>query len=343
MRIAWVIYGSLEQHTGGYVYDRLVVEGLRRRGHTTDVFSIQPVGVSPSAELELAQRLLAGGYDAIVGDELCHADLARIFGWLREQRWRGVRSRLVLLVHHMTSWESGIELESERQVVAHSDVVITTSHTSAARLEPWYKGSVGARTCVCLPGANRLPRLPRVPTSALHPLRILFVGTWTERKGLLRALTYLSRIEAAEFLLEVVGDSTRDPGYAREVRQWLVAHPSVAGSVRMYGEVGDEELAAFYSRSDVLLSPTSFEGYGMALSEALSAGVPVVVSDAGATSEVVRQGLDGLVLPLQEDAWVHTLRLLISDRSPLERWAAEPRDLPVWEETLDSFLRCLDG
>ena len=70
-RVAWVVYGSLEQVTGGYIYDRLVVEQLRELGDAVTVVSL-----SPGAEVP---ALSPNDFDVVVGDELCFRELLPIF------------------------------------------------------------------------------------------------------------------------------------------------------------------------------------------------------------------------------------------------------------------------
>ena len=67
VRIAWIVYGSLEQVSGGYIYDRLVVEQLRALGDSVTVVSLTP------GQTELPD--LRAGFDVLVGDELCFREL----------------------------------------------------------------------------------------------------------------------------------------------------------------------------------------------------------------------------------------------------------------------------
>ena len=87
MRIAWFAYGDLAQPTGGYVYDRLVVGGLRARGDAVDV-------VDPRGGERLSERV-----EVVVGDALCAPELGPLFEGAPASMVR------VLLVHHFASWE----------------------------------------------------------------------------------------------------------------------------------------------------------------------------------------------------------------------------------------------
>src|SRR5688500_9896973 len=105
MRIGWIVPGDLDQPTGGYIYDRLIVGQVRAEG--ADV----PLSESATAEV-------------LVGDGLAMIQLAELFG-------RSSRAR-VLLVHHLTSWE--LERSdvlafraAEARTIAAADGLIATS------------------------------------------------------------------------------------------------------------------------------------------------------------------------------------------------------------------------
>src|SRR6185369_9005122 len=93
LRIAWVIYGALEQLSGSYIYDRLVVQQLRELGDSVTVVSL-----APGAAAELPE-LSPDDFDVVVGDESCFRELLPLF-----LRVSG-RLRRVLLIHHLTGWE----------------------------------------------------------------------------------------------------------------------------------------------------------------------------------------------------------------------------------------------
>lgn len=330
MRCVWLIYGELDQPTGGYVYDRLVISGLRAAGHVVDVVSLEAPGfdaVAFAASLERAK------YDAIIGDELCHPELAPLFALLRERCVAG--PKLVLLVHHLTASETGVMVESERQVLALAELVVTTSHTTQREVAPWC-----AAASVIVPGADRLKRAVRREPDAR--LQLLFVGTWTPRKGLLRLVEYLQNLSGLEFTLTIVGDTARDEAHAQEVRQALARAPWLTARTRVCGVVSDAELAEIYARSDVLVLPSSYEGYGMVLSEALFAGVSVVVADVGATREVVGAHERAVLLPsLDVDAWVQLLRQLVSDPAQSRQAESVIGSLPTWAGAVSQWVQAL--
>ena len=93
-----------------------------------------------------------------------------------------------------------------------------------------------------------------------------------------------------------MGEQDRDSAYAARVRSAL-ADPDLAGKVRVHGRVSAEALAALFAAADALVLPSTHEGYGMVLAEALAAGLPIVATRVGAVPEVVRDGQEAVLVP----------------------------------------------
>jgi glycosyltransferase involved in cell wall biosynthesis len=250
MRVCFIIYGSIDQVTGGYAYDRRVVAALRAAGDDVQLLSLQQY--SDFKRDDVRRRVLSGKPEVVVGDELCHRELAGIFRGIRAISYCGnPRPRSVLLVHHLSQWETGVPVASEGRVIKLADSIIVTSKDSAARLHAGF----GVSSVVCVPGADHLPKLPRVPAPK-GVLRLLYVGTWTERKGLLRLVEALRDCGEVCYELTIVGDAYRDEAY----RQRVAACIDQAGLLKLrctnLGVISDGELAEVYARHDVLVLPS---------------------------------------------------------------------------------------
>lgn len=330
MRIAWVLYGGLDQPTGGTVYDRLVVQGLLGLGFDVRVISLTPRGRARGvlASGELVARLDATGADVVVGDELCFAELGGAFAR------RPGRPR-VLLVHHLSCWEperAALDRLSARVLEDFAlrlcDRIIATSHATADRLRSQHSVA-GAH--VVHPGSDRLPRGRK---TASDRTRLLFVGTWTPRKGLLRLLTSLETLPTGGWSLTIVGDATRDAGYAALVRAQLARMERCAIDVR--GQLDDDDLAAAYAAHDVLVLPTSFEGFGMVVSEALYMGLDVLTTRTPATEEA---SFGSSRVSFVDGHLADALRAMLARVRPEAPWDA--RDLPTWENAVAEFAAVL--
>jgi glycosyltransferase involved in cell wall biosynthesis len=174
---------------------------------------------------------------------------------------------------------------------------------------------------------------------------LLAVGALVPRKGYDVLLAALRDLKEFPWRLTIVGARDRSPATVRDIEA-AIAASDLAGRVDLAGVVPAERLAALYAEADLFVLPSRFEGYGMAFAEALSHGVPVVGTTAGAIPETVPTGTGLLVRPDDAAALALALRRLIADRQERERLAAAARakagELPTWAQSARLFSRVLE-
>jgi glycosyltransferase involved in cell wall biosynthesis len=161
-----------------------------------------------------------------------------------------------------------------------------------------------------------------------------FIGALQERKNvgfLLSAFAGVAR-QRPDARLLLVGDGPLRPELERQTRVLGIAEKSVFTG-RLEAEAKDAALAAM----DVFAFPSLNEGFGLAVAEAMAAGVPVVVSDRGSLPEIVRHEETGFVLPVSEpEIWAQTLVALLADESLRARLSkaaqVEAADRFTWTE-----------
>ena len=186
---------------------------------------------------------------------------------------------------------------------------------------------------------------PGVDTARFHPsgeprgCRVLYVGRveqssrWKGLQVLVAALPRLREL-LPQVRLEVVGD-----GDDLTTLQKQAADLGVADVVDWTGQVDHADLPAHYRRAGVTVLPslTESESFGMALAEALACGCPVVGSDVGGIPFVVRDGVDGrLVPPGDPVALADALAGVLTDPPEVEtgRWG--------WERRIEATLRVIE-
>jgi glycosyltransferase involved in cell wall biosynthesis len=376
VRIAWVLYGSLEQRTGGTIYDAHVVDGLRRAGDEVHVVSLDDgdapqaghgfartlppiarVATMAKAGLALAKQLEDSDPEIVVGDELCFRELGiafrRLGRWAPRARGseRARRVRRVLLVHHLTAWE--LELSplrrrvvraAERFAIDASDAVIVTSRTTRERL---VSEGLRERIDVVLPGADRLSkRGSEREREREHESDVRFVvlGAVVGRKRVLEVVRAFARGAARDGRLAIVGSTTRDAAYVSAVRE-EIARLRLGDRVVMEGEVDEVGVARALARADVLVMPSTLEGYGIAATEAIHAGVPVIAARAQGLEEALAPCPDAtifaddeeaLALALDRFAHDHALRTAMTEAAR----AASSR-MPTWASCAEAFRAAL--
>jgi glycosyltransferase involved in cell wall biosynthesis len=181
----------------------------------------------------------------------------------------------------------------ERQMLISVERIVTVSQHLKTELTQL--GLPDACIHVVPPGVNLPTRIAAKPPSA-QPIELLCVANCLPAKGIHILLDALHRMQDSRLRLTIVGDDRVDPAYTRSLQR-LLARWTLAPQVRFTGTVPWETVAHFYAAADIFVFPSLFEGFGMVLAEAMSFGVPIIASAAGAIPELVRDGENGLLVP----------------------------------------------
>lgn len=151
------------------------------------------------------------------------------------------------------------------------------------------------RIAVIPHGAPPFPppaRGPLAPYDGSRPLVIGYAGTVMPHKGVITLLQALRRFDPSRVRLQIRGRAYPD-SFDRYFR--AVARRLPAGQADVGGRYRPEDLPGILARFDILAIPSLWhETFNLVLWEAWAAGLPVLVSRAGAPADVVRDGVDGL-------------------------------------------------
>jgi len=339
MKLALLVPGPFDTVSGGYIYDRRILEGLRARGHDAQVLELAGHHPLPDAAAGAAARDMLSALPEEVRPVIDGLGLPA-FAPLAEEL---VRRRAVALIHHPTALEHGAPQEDrealrgiERDLFPRLARLVATSPHTAQRLVAEF-GVAAERIGVVEPGTDPAPR---AEGSGGPGTAILSVGTLVPRKGhdvLLRALAALPDLD---WTLTIAGAARRNPAHAQGLHA-LAEELGILQRVTFAGEVGGEALEALYRRADLFALATHWEGYGMAVAEALARGLPVAVTAGGAVAELVPAEAGAVSSPGDVVAFSKALRRMIFDEAMRREmaeaaWQAGQR-LPRWEDRAAAF------
>jgi len=148
-----------------------------------------------------------------------------------------------------------------------------------------------------LPAPTSVPHAGR--RSAGAPFTVLFVGRLVERKGVSHLVDAVSLLRSGvDLRLVIVGDGPERARIEARIRE-----KRLDGRVAVRGRVSDAELQAAYAAADVFVLPAVIdrrgdtEGLGVVLLEAMSHRVPVIASAIGGITDIVEDGVSGLLVP----------------------------------------------
>ena len=175
---------------------------------------------------------------------------------------------------------------------------------------------------------------------------MLCVATITPRKGHLVLIDALARLENDNWRLTCAGSTDRDPGTFDAVRDRLAAH-GLESRVQFTGSLDREPLAKEYDRADLFVLPTFYEGYGMAVAEALAHGLPVISTPTGGIGELVQPHAGVLVTAGDVGGLADALARVMRDasfRQQLMAGARQAREkLPDWDDAAAKMEKMLDA
>jgi glycosyltransferase involved in cell wall biosynthesis len=328
---AWfAIPGDLSTPTGGYEYARRLLHALPCLEHVPLPGGFpDPTGADLA---ETAERLAATPPDAI----LLVDGLA--LGALPVACLEGVRAPIVALVHHPLYLETGLSgarravlHATERAALARAARVIATSTSTAALLSETFDVP-GERITVAEPGTDPAPRA--AGTGA--PPHLLAVGAVVPRKGYDVLVEALAGLRSLAWTLTIAGALDRDTRAVAALRAAVAAH-DLTGRIMLAGAVDRARLDCLYAATDIFVSASQHEGYGMAAAEAMARGLALVTSTAGALAATVPDAAALKVGPGDKTALRAALRRMLTDtafRTACTRasWAAGQR-LPRWQDT----------
>lgn len=352
MRLGLIVYGSLETQSGGYLYDRKLVEYLRAQGDEVIVFS-QPwqayaMRLAQNLDHILAKQIDNSGLDILLQDELNHPSLFYL-----NRRWKG-KIPLVGIVHHLRvsewhpGWTKPLYRLIEHVYLNSLDGMIFNSRTTQSAVERLTGSKVAG--CVVTPAGDRFG--PPMNADDIQErqessgaLRILFVGNWMRRKGLDVLVRALAGLKEREWRLRIVGRSDVERGYAREVLR-LIALYGLDRHVDVLGSLNDAELEREFRAAHVLAVPSQYEGFGIVYLEGMGFGLPALAGQDGGAVEVIRPGVDGfLVRPGSVRDVRDCLRVWMDNRPRLKEMSLAARvryeDFPGWTNGMEQAFHFL--
>jgi len=344
LHLAFAVPGDLATPTGGYGYDRRIIQELRRLGWQVDVANIGDGFPFPS----IAQRATALAILSAVpaGCPMVLDGLA--FGALPEAGALRSRTPLIALVHQPLALDPGLDTtqsevfrESERASLAAAAHVVVTSAATARIVIADYDVPP---QCVSVVRPGNDP-VPPAPGSKDAVVRLLSIGSVVPGKGYDLLIAALVTLADMPWRLTIAGDRTRNPAAAAQLDADIEAY-GLGDRVAVLGAVLPERIDELYLASDIFVLASRFEGYGMALAEAIAHGLPVVSTTAGAIPDTVPAGAGLLVPPDNTTALAEALRRLIADPPERQRLATNARaaaaQLPTWQDSARLFAGAIE-
>jgi len=219
----------------------------------------------------------------------------------------------------LTALDDGPEkLARKEEELALADRVFVASSYTALTL----RGEIELEKVVVIPYGSDVGEgsLSRSWSAPGEPLRVLYVGSLSQRKGISYLFAALDRMGTA-CTATLVGRKITDrpcpaldAALSRPGRRWVPSLPHAAVLAEM-------------ERHDVLLFPSLFEGFGLVIPEAMGRGMAVIATPHTAAPDLIEEGREGFIVPIRSaEAIAEKLAALYGDRERLRAVGAAARE-----------------
>ncbi|WP_457972584.1 glycosyltransferase family 4 protein [Arthrobacter sp. D1-17] len=327
-----LVPGNIQHNSGGNVYNASLMDGLARLGVSVASEPVEgewPVA-SPEDRRRLAGLLVAGAvgpgtesHDDSDGGTVTVVDGLVASGApeaLEEAAAAGQRPWILL---HMPLLDHP-ELESRSLRAAAG--VICTSSSVAAEITQRHSAT---RVHVALPGTE-----PAGPAGGSDPRHLISVAALLPNKDQLTLLHALALVKDLPWTAALVGSQEADPDYAGAVRA-ACKELGLQDRVRIAGEVTGQALDKEWHAADLSLLVSKVEAFGMAVTESLARGLPVVVrSGTGAVEALSLGAVESTAAGGGTTALPGAVVVLGSDPAPLAAvlrdWLTSPELQATW-------------
>lgn len=267
------------------------------------------------------------------------------------------KSKIVVIVHLFYSYDSSDKFLIRRFInriiekfrLSFADLIITSSKYSKSEIV-----SVGINpelVHVLSPGLDRdkfniLSSFGCDREDSKTNQKILCVGNYVPRKGIIHLIEAFSQINRHNFTLHLVGNRKKNSSYYNQLKK-AVEKLKLTECVVFHDGSNQENIKQLYASADIFVLPSFKETFGIVFLEAMHYGLPIITTNVSAMPELIEEGKNGfLVPPGDSQALAKAISKLIENPDLIEKMAETGRKKVAtsyyWEQTGFKFVKILE-
>ena len=339
LKLDFILPGKLQTKTGGYIYDRRIVEGLKSLGWEVSLHCLDPSFPFPTVTALAHARKI---FSALHSGNLVIIDGLALSGMPDLLKEHMKRLRLIGLIHHPLALESGLSSKKrqilykrEKQCLKIVKRTFVTSEWTKKKISDL--GIPSNKIRVVIPGTDKATLTNRAFNGLIN---MLCVATLTPRKGHSLLFEAVAKLPKDSWHLTCIGSLKRDIPTVKKLRAQL-KRLKLIDNVTLLGEISSEELSIHYQNTDLFVLTSHLEGYGMVLAEAVARGLPIICTDAGAISSTPA-GRAAMLIPEGDLNKLTKALLTVTNevnflKQLANRSISVRNDLPTWDQSCEKF------
>lgn len=207
-----------------------------------------------------------------------------------------------------------------RNLLRHADAVVAQSSNTVRNIKEYYAPEIA---CLQIPLGIKRPRSGTASRREYgfndSDVLLVTVGRLVARKAVDQLISVIEALKAEPVRLLIIGEGPQEAAIRERVRQLHVAH-----KVCFLGHVEEQQKFRILRMSDIFVSTSQHEGFGLVFLEAMACGLPIVCYDEGGQTDFLKPGKTGYVSPLNSvEAFVSSCSALIKDQEARRRMGRE--------------------
>jgi glycosyltransferase involved in cell wall biosynthesis len=343
MRIHFVISGDIHKLTGGSIYNERIMSGLKLCGHDVKVHHLNDDFPFPSDKsLEYCRKdlLAIKTGEPVIIDSL-------VFGVIPDVLKKLSQANPVIALIHLllssnsdfTAYEFMLVKRSEREALKFAAKIIATS--SYTEMELLNLGMDKDKIRIIIPGVDIYPQKKSFNETPGH---LVCISNYTPGKGHIVLVHALRKLKDKAWELHCYGNMDFNPGYVA----WLngvIQSSGLKDRFFLHPPLERHQLTDVLLLADLFIHPSDFETYGMAVTEALAHGVPVIASSGGGIRQTIPESMGRFFEPGDADG-LYSLLLEQFENSELYQKLCSkvieyPKQANSWERSISLFEEIL--
>lgn len=246
--------------------------------------------------------------------------------------------KLVAVYHHLE--DTGFKKFLDRLTINKFDTVMTVSETTKKEIITKYKVSIVSIAVVPngIDPKYILLGKDKYLTQKYHLSQksvLLYFGQLIPRKNIKFLLDVLKTLPE-DYVLLICGEGNQRQKYEQQAREI-----GLSKKVIFTGKISEADKVKFYNLADLFLYPSSKEGFGLSVLEAMACGKVVLANDIPPFKEIITSGKNGYLLPLVKSLWKEKIHTLCNNKANLRQIENSARNRTLdftWQKSAEKFL-----
>ena len=345
MKIYWIQPSEIDSVSGGYIYNKNIIEGVR--AHSVDVELLIPGTDFPfpsKKSLETCRNFFQKmpHSSIVVVDSLILGTISNLVKEFADKLIIAGLIHLPLSLNPDFAEKKKVDFrEGELTSFKYSKLLILTSEFSKSVLVKM--GVDETKIHIVTPAINGTISERYYPE---NPINLLCVSRISSSKGQLDLVKALENIQHYNWKLTFCGGFDTNDDYFKTIEK-SIANSGLKDRITFTGEIPPNELEMYYQQADLLVLTSYYETYSMVLQEAMAFKIPIITTNTGATAQTVNSYIAGFYEPGDVPQLQKHLLSLLESRDEYLKLANGYRKLNLnfetWNKRAEQFLQILQG